>query len=290
MRPISEEQAPDEVTGFYLHLLERIHREVRPRTYLEIGMHVGHSLALLEPETLGIGVDPLPAIRKPINKTTKLFFETSDEFFAHHDVRAELGGLPVDVAFIDGMHLFEYALRDFANVERWCGPDSVVLVHDCFPPDARSAERVRSNDFWTGDTWKLVPCLAEMRPDLDVATVMVGPSGLAFIRGMDPTNNVLFDRYDEIVSKYSGLDFSVLDGRKKEILKAIPYEWSDIGTRLPTGPLAVVGEVPASRKTRHWNGTILRHQAKRMAKLAGARALAPLRRSRPTEQALSDVE
>ena len=26
----------------------------------------------------------------------------------------------LDLVFIDGMHLFEYALRDFMNVERYC--------------------------------------------------------------------------------------------------------------------------------------------------------------------------
>ena len=41
-----------------------------------------------------------------------LFPQTSDEFFARNDVGAELGGLPVDLAFIDGMHHFEFALRD----------------------------------------------------------------------------------------------------------------------------------------------------------------------------------
>jgi hypothetical protein len=37
-------------------------------------------------------------------------------------VRALLGGLPVELGFIDGMHLFEFALRDFMNLERLCTP------------------------------------------------------------------------------------------------------------------------------------------------------------------------
>lgn len=272
------ETLPAEVSGFYLDLLGRIHEEVRPRTYLEIGMHVGHSLALLSPETLGIGVDPLPAIRKPINTTTKLFFETSDSFFARHDVAAELGGRAVDVAFIDGMHLFEYALRDFANVERWCGPDSVVLVHDCYPPDEASAARVRSTRLWTGDTWKLVPCLKAARPDLDVATVMVGPSGLAFIRNLDPASTSLFDRYDELVAEFGGMEYSALEGDKAGVLNAVPYTWDEVTARLPSGPLVEVGSAPASKKARRWNATIARHQAKRAVKLAAGRVLSPFRR------------
>jgi hypothetical protein len=34
------------------------------------------------------------------------------------------------------MHLFEYALGDFMNVEQRCGPVSMILVHDCVPIEA----------------------------------------------------------------------------------------------------------------------------------------------------------
>ena len=42
---------------------------------------------------------------------------TSDEFFARYDLSELLGG-PVELAFIDGLHLFEQVLRDFVNLER----------------------------------------------------------------------------------------------------------------------------------------------------------------------------
>ena len=35
---------------------------------------------------------------------------TSDAFFEQHDLRALLGDRPVDVAYIDGLHLFVYPL------------------------------------------------------------------------------------------------------------------------------------------------------------------------------------
>ena len=47
---------------------------------------------------------------------------TSDDFFASHDLAQVLGGRPVDLAYIDGMHQFEFALRDFMNLERYVGP------------------------------------------------------------------------------------------------------------------------------------------------------------------------
>ena len=47
----------------------------------------------------------------------------------------------MDFAFIDGMHLFEFALRDFMNLERHCTPQSVIMVHDCYPTEREHAER-----------------------------------------------------------------------------------------------------------------------------------------------------
>ena len=154
----------ERLQGHYFDLIRRLHVALRPRTYLEVGVHTGKSLELVGPETQIIGIDPTPAVRTRINDNAQLFFETSDDFFATHDVAALLDGQPIDMAFIDGMHLFEYALRDFRNIERWAEPDSVVMVHDCYPLDAASSGRVRDSDTWTGDTWKLVPCLRAAAP------------------------------------------------------------------------------------------------------------------------------
>ncbi len=270
---MSNEAAPH-VSGYYLDLLARIHREMRPRTYLEIGVHTGESMTLVQPETLALGIDPVASIRRPINSTAKLFFERSDDFFARHDVRAELGGRPVDLAFIDGMHLFEYALRDFRNVERWCGPDSVVLVHDCYPRAAEHAARRRSTREWTGDTWKLVPCLKEYRPDLDVAVIRVGGTGLAMIRNLDSDQDhgPLHSKYDEIMDHFRAFDFARIEAHRDAVLNSVPNDWDVVASMLPRGPLAVAGTPRATRR-RRVNARIALHQAKRVAKLAASRGL-----------------
>src|SRR5262249_35674270 len=100
----------------YAQLLERLHRHLRPRTYVEIGVETGAPLRLAQPGTRAVGVDPRPVIGFPLPDGARVFTESSDDFFARRDVRAELGGLPVELAFIDGMHHFEYALRDFMNL------------------------------------------------------------------------------------------------------------------------------------------------------------------------------
>ena len=261
-------EAAPPVTGYYLELLTRVHRELRPRTYLEIGVHTGDSLTLVQPETLAIGIDPVASIRRPINRSAQLFFKTSDEFFASNNVKDLLGNRPVDLAFIDGMHLFEYALRDFRNVEASCGPDSVVLMHDCYPKSAAHASRHRQQREWTGDTWKLVLCLMEYRPDLSVHTITVGASGMSIIRGMNPNlvDNPLHTKYDEIVNKYIQLDFTEIEHRKSLALNAIPYDWDRISSIMPQGPLVTTPVAPTKR-ARRVSIPIVLHQAKRYAKL-----------------------
>ena len=105
------------------------------------------------------------------------------------------------------MHLFEYALRDFINLERHCTPQSVIVVHDCYRDRAEHAERDPQTVAWCGDVWKLIPCLREQRPDLNVAAIDVGPEEMGIVTGLDPESTVLHDSYDEIEARYTALDY-----------------------------------------------------------------------------------
>ena len=51
--------------GTYYGLLRRVHAVLEPQRYLEIGVHRGHSLALLQPDTHAVGVDPDPMVENP---------------------------------------------------------------------------------------------------------------------------------------------------------------------------------------------------------------------------------
>ena len=228
----------------YYSLLRRIHEHLAPRTYVEIGVRHGQSMAVARPETLGLGVDPQAEIRFPLSPGARIYGMTSDEFFARHDVRAELGGLPVDLAFVDGLHLFEYAVRDFANLERWCSPQSVVLIHDCLPIDAVTSARERTTDVWSGDVWKLVVCLKRRRPDLSVTTVDVPPTGLGIVTGLDPTSTVLAREMEACVREYLPLGYDdLLAGDKAAELNVAPWDWDTVSEVLDAR-LAVAGVGP----------------------------------------------
>ncbi|MFO1360873.1 MAG: class I SAM-dependent methyltransferase [Burkholderiales bacterium] len=212
----------------YFGVLARIHAHLNPRTYVEIGVSRGESIRLTGPATRAIGVDPAPAVSEALGPNVSIVAETSDEFFAAYDVRAELGGLPIDLAFIDGMHQFEFALRDFINIEALCEPASTILIHDVYPLDRPTAERERVTEFWSGDIWRLVMLLRKHRPDLVVRTIAAAPTGLALVRNLDPGSTRLRDGLDGLIEEGLALDYGVLDGRKAELLALVPNDWAQV--------------------------------------------------------------
>src|SRR5215831_10139014 len=96
----------------YLAYLRRFHEALRPGVYLEIGVDAGRTLSLARPPTRAIGVDPSAPAGRAFAAPTRLHSVESDVFFESGEAERELAGAPVDLAFVDGLHLFEQALRD----------------------------------------------------------------------------------------------------------------------------------------------------------------------------------
>jgi hypothetical protein len=229
--PVHTEASPPEETPGTIGRMERhdflagLHRTLRPRNYLEIGVNTGLSLALSRVPS--IGVDPHFAVRTQIRTDVQLARTTSDGFFArpnplrylqggrnpwrnlrhNRPLLGRMGGrATVDLAFIDGMHLFEYALRDFMNLERYSAPTSVIVFDDMLPRNVAEAARDRSTVDWTGDVYKLVGVLREYRPDVIAVAVDTQPTGLLVVLVPDHASTVLRDHYEEIVAANSQMD------------------------------------------------------------------------------------
>lgn len=201
--------------------LRQVHARTKPRNYLEIGVNDGRSLALSRVPS--IAVDPAFKVTVPIRCDVHLVKETSDDFFAREDpIRhlrssrdprknlrrgrplfgAWMGKTTVDLAFIDGLHVFEFALRDFMNTERLTGPSSVIVLDDMLPRDVDEAARDRHTGDWAGDVYKVIPVLREHRPDLVVIPVDTTPTGVLVVLGANPTDTVLRERYDDIIAHW----------------------------------------------------------------------------------------
>jgi hypothetical protein len=212
----------------YYELLARIHSFLKPRTYVEIGIRQGLSLRLAKTAAASVGIDPAPALEQTPRRGARVFPMTSDEFFARHDLAEELGRQAVDLAFVDGMHLFEFALRDFANLEKFCHRDSTILVHDCYPVDRASAARERTTQIWSGDVWKLIVCLKKYRPDLRIGTVDVPPTGLGIIRRLDPRSTTLTSLLDNLYEEFVPYDYSQMEPGKAQQLNRVENRWHEI--------------------------------------------------------------
>jgi hypothetical protein len=216
----------------YLALLERLYSLLKPETAIEIGVFQGESLAQFRPPTIVIGIDPAPTLTVPLKTETHLFAETSDQFFAQHRTEQFLQGRPLSVGFIDGLHLYEQALKDFINLEMYCGPRSVILFHDTFPLDEATQTRSQDTQFHTGDVWKTVLALKHYRPDLDIFTIATPPTGLTVVTGLDPTSSVLRDRYDEAVKQFIDTPFSAIEHHLETALNIVANDWSLVQSRL----------------------------------------------------------
>ncbi|MCI0735676.1 MAG: methyltransferase domain-containing protein [Beijerinckiaceae bacterium] len=201
-RPVFRGAPEEEITKgnrAYRDILGDIHRELAPSLYLEIGVRRGYSLALAR--CPAVGVDPFPDIAAGLPATADVIALTSDDFFA--GPHKEWLTLPLGLAFIDGMHLFEFALRDFMHIERAVSPGTLVVVDDIFPNHPAQAARQRRTVAWTGDVWKLHHCLRKYRPDLFLLPVDASPAGLLIVCGLDQNNRVLWENYNPIVSIYA---------------------------------------------------------------------------------------
>lgn len=196
---------PSRSSHFHLYgFLRHIHERLLPRSYLEIGVANGDSLALSRSKA--IGLDPDFKITAELGCDLILHRTTSDDYFTNPDSIGHLPNDQIDFAFIDGMHNFEYALRDFINVERYSHYSSVIVIDDVLPTNVAMTARRRQTLTWTGDVFKLVSILQSYRPDLTCFTVDTWPTGVLVVLNTNPTDQTLKHYYDEIVSEYTNCD------------------------------------------------------------------------------------
>jgi hypothetical protein len=212
---------PDHKGEHYRGVLKRLHSELRPKSYLEIGTRRGASLKLATCPSIAVdpkfefGSDVLDVLgEKPISA---LYRMTSDSFFANHDPTAILGR-PIDIAFLDGMHRCEFLLRDFANTERYCRVNSVIIMHDCIPVELSIAERDPGGsriephriNWWAGDVWRTLLILKNHRKDLRITALDARPTGLVCITNLNPRSNQLMDNYADLLGEMLSMSLDEL--------------------------------------------------------------------------------
>lgn len=137
-----------------LELLNLIAEMIRAQDYLEIGVAEGNTLAnVAVPRRTG--VDPAPRYfamdqeRLAALRLLEVHESESDHFFQHNT-------RTFDLIFVDGLHLYEQAMKDILNGLDVLNPGGFIVVHDLIPLEPEHANRDRSTDIWNGDVWKVV--------------------------------------------------------------------------------------------------------------------------------------
>jgi hypothetical protein len=163
-----------------LSVIKALIKHKHLKNYLEIGVFNGHVFFRV-PSFSKVAVDPefrFDGWRKlgkdlvnPSNLFNKYFEVTSDDFFASEAPRL-YGSKKIQLALVDGMHQYDYALRDVENTLKFATGDVAIILHDCNPATKQAAstfEEWESNNFsyqWNGDVWKAIVHLRSLRKDL----------------------------------------------------------------------------------------------------------------------------
>ena len=201
---------------WYKTFLPKLHDVIKPQNYIEIGIRHGYSLSI-SPSANKIAIDPGygESDMQFDVQNTKFFKTTSDEFFKKYNVQDYIEN-SFDLGYIDGMHLFEYALRDFINLEKVSSKSSVIIVDDVIPRTEAEANRKPTGGSWTGDVWKMISCLAEYRQDLASQMILAKsePTGCLIIISPDKSNSALVDNYEKIINQYLSDDYPVMPDKK----------------------------------------------------------------------------
>lgn len=211
-----------------IDIIQNIINKKQARTYLEIGVHKGHTFLRIRAKHK-IAVDPYYlisarkkiswAFKNPCNFLAKYYRLPSDEFFARERFSKGL-----DVVFVDGLHSYQQALKDVNNSLLHLNENGVIIMDDCNPPNEAAAYPADSLDHaaslnlpgwtgeWCGDVWKTICHLRSFEKDLNVF-VLDCDHGIGIItRG---NSDSLLNFTEEDVNK---LAYHDLANRRNELL------------------------------------------------------------------------
>jgi hypothetical protein len=218
-----------------LSILKALIKKKKLKNYLEIGVLNGHIFFRIR-SRFKIAIDPeftFNTSRKmgklflnPYNFYNQYFPIKSDDFFAAEAPRV-LAEKKIELALIDGMHEYEYALRDVENTLKYGADNIVIIMHDCNPPSSEATVSFAAYDarnrqgVWNGDVWKVILHLRSLRSDVS-AFVLDCDHGLGVI--IKKPNQKMLPYTQEEISRFTYED---LAAHRKEWLDLRPADYFD---------------------------------------------------------------
>lgn len=195
-------------------LINLICEHIGAQDYLEIGVCCGDTLSKVRAPNR-LGVDPAADIESAPESVraglqgAAMCDCDSDTFFANNTER-------FDVVFVDGLHVYEQAIKDVLNGFNCLRPGGYVVAHDMLPAGKAEAARTRSTRIWNGDVWKMMFDIHHNHPAIN-SFVVDDDFGMAVLWVNDP--NVRFDP----VWRRSCVDvpFAVFEKERNRFMKIV---------------------------------------------------------------------
>ena len=183
-------------------ILQEIINFKRYSKYLEIGCDQDENFSkikILEK----VGVDP---------KSGGTHRMTSDEFFLNNNQK-------FDIIYIDGLHVYEQAIKDIKNSINFLNKDGIIILHDCLPKKIWNQIVPQMYGHWNGDVWKAI---VEARTWKDVDTFsIIADHGLGVI--LNKKNSSILNKKITNFKKIKFKDYYV---QHKEFMR--PREYKDL--------------------------------------------------------------
>jgi hypothetical protein len=202
-----------------LFFLKKLFRQKKFKTYLEIGVFKGrvffsvpaHNKIAVDPEFQFAAPKKVKKLfRRVSNLWAKFYEKTSDDFFSE-DATKLFQKNKIDVCLVDGMHEYDFALRDIENSLKFLQKNGIVLIHDCNPVSKEASvsfEEYKNRGFvkdWNGDTWKAIVHLRSLRDDINVF-VLDCDQGLGVVTYGEPESKLKFTQQEIKALTYEQLN------------------------------------------------------------------------------------
>ncbi len=206
-----------------LTIIRLLMQQKKLKNYLEIGVFNGHVFFRVN-SRFKIAVDPAFAFdnsRKigklftnPYNLYNTYIQKTSDDFFAQ-DAPKLFAQKKVQLALVDGMHEYAFALRDVENTLKFLSDDGVIIMHDCNPLTKEEAGtfeewQKKGSGQWNGDVWKSIVHLRSTRTDINVF-VLNCDQGLGIITKGKPESKLNYSQHQITDMTYEDFDTARID-------------------------------------------------------------------------------
>ena len=151
----------------------------------------------------------------------------------------------VDFVFIDDSRVFEYILRDIARAIPHCHQHSVIAVRYTMPEAEWLVTRGRARR-WCGDAWKVLPCLAELAPEISITTIETPDGGLSLLTGFLPAHAEIANEIAGVIDRYGMMApelFSehrsahrIVENRREDIERVLPTAFDPGSRHEPLAP------------------------------------------------------